>query len=570
MAMILYVNGVDTYTNYLDLPELSPAPSNPPADHGRLYVADDGGNTRLYFRDNAGNVTDILTDAIGANAALSNLAATAVNADIKPGADEGANLGDPTHKFGRIFLGAGSAGVAPVFFGSMGIYQYNATALGLTDGASSMLIQKNGITGIAPFTISGNGGYIALRSGEVDSAVSHGCRICFQTAQTTPGAKIAEFYSDSLSTLRASIDYLGKYTGSAVRVDAGSAAAPSVAVGLDNSGFFYSGGKIGTSIGGVVGIYIIGKQLRAVEEIWGNSAWVSVLGYDADAADSVGVKIGNLNALTTPGAKIVSFCSDDGTTERACVDYLGKYTGSAVEVAAGTLATPSVKIGTLGVYEYGGGYIGVSKGSGTPILFGTNSNTIENVSYVMATAGASATILGRVVSGIAFLVANTSALAEGDKIAAFYNDNRTTMRAYIGGRGKVAAFGGLSAESSTGGGEVRKYSEATVTLSGASGTCQVNIPAGAIITGVQFRVDTAVTSGDGATSWDAVFSGGSSLPLFSAQAFAQNTKGSLKSLYVEDVGSEVDIDITPDSGTFSGGVIRFIVYYTEITALDDV
>jgi hypothetical protein len=96
------------------------------------------------------------------------------------------------------------------------------------------------------------------------------------------------------------------------------------------------------------------------------------------------------------------------------------------------------------------------------------------------------------------------------------------------------------------------------------------VPPGVTLTGVQFRVDTAVTSGDGATSWDAVFSGGSSLPLFSAQAFAQNTKGSLKSLYVEDVGSEVDIDITPDSGTFSGGVIRFIVYYTEITALGDV
>jgi hypothetical protein len=121
----------------------------------------------------------------------------------------------------------------------------------------------------------------------------------------------------------------------------------------------------------------------------------------------------------------------------------------------------------------------------------------------------------------------------------------------------------------SGGGEVKRYSDATVTLSGASTVCHVNVPTGARITGCQFLVMSAVTSGDGATSWDAAFSGGDSTSLWTGNAFAQNTKGGVA---VDNAiaASEVDITVTPDSNTFSGGVIRFIVYYTTITPLADV
>lgn len=48
-----------TSQGYIDLPEQSPDPSNPAADTARLYSADDGGTTKLYFRDSAGAETEI-------------------------------------------------------------------------------------------------------------------------------------------------------------------------------------------------------------------------------------------------------------------------------------------------------------------------------------------------------------------------------------------------------------------------------------------------------------------------------------------------------------------------------
>jgi hypothetical protein len=57
----------------------------------------------------------------------------------------------------------------------------------------------------------------------------------------------------------------------------------------------------------------------------------------------------------------------------------------------------------------------------------------------------------------------------------------------------------------TTGGLVRRFSEQTVTLAGASGSILVNVPAGTRILATQLRVDTLITSGDGGASWKADF-----------------------------------------------------------------
>jgi hypothetical protein len=119
----------------------------------------------------------------------------------------------------------------------------------------------------------------------------------------------------------------------------------------------------------------------------------------------------------------------------------------------------------------------------------------------------------------------------------------------------------------TGGGYKTMYSEATATLSGASTSIEVNVPSGAEIIGTQLRTDTAITSGDGATSFSAAFAGGMTDSICSAQPFTKNNKVTSRTSGL--VASETDITITPNSGTFSGGVVRAVVYYSIFNALSD-
>lgn len=59
-------DGVLTFggTSYIDVPEIA-APASPAANVGRIYVADDGGTTKLYFKDAAGTATDLLAAGAG-------------------------------------------------------------------------------------------------------------------------------------------------------------------------------------------------------------------------------------------------------------------------------------------------------------------------------------------------------------------------------------------------------------------------------------------------------------------------------------------------------------------------
>jgi hypothetical protein len=119
-----------------------------------------------------------------------------------------------------------------------------------------------------------------------------------------------------------------------------------------------------------------------------------------------------------------------------------------------------------------------------------------------------------------------------------------------------------STSATTGGGMSRRVAETTSgALSGSSGSIAVNVPSGARILGVQLRVDTTVTFGGGGATWTAVYVNTPTTAICSGQNPASGTKFNAIHPAYEITTDTVTITLTPDTGTFSGGVIRAVVYY---------
>ncbi len=118
------------------------------------------------------------------------------------------------------------------------------------------------------------------------------------------------------------------------------------------------------------------------------------------------------------------------------------------------------------------------------------------------------------------------------------------------------------------GGFRRNIVEATATLSGSSTTITLSIPTGAKLLGVQLRVDTLITSA-AATTWSAAYSGGSTTSICSGQVFTANTKVNYMQAGYELTTNTTNIVITPNTGTFTGGVIRAVAYYEDYNTLSD-
>jgi hypothetical protein len=101
----------------------------------------------------------------------------------------------------------------------------------------------------------------------------------------------------------------------------------------------------------------------------------------------------------------------------------------------------------------------------------------------------------------------------------------------------------------------------------------LSIPAGVKLISTSLRVDTALSSSDGGTSFTAQFTGGNSNIVSSTGAFAQNTK---VNKFHDTIGSETttttNLRITCNgSKTFaSGGQITAVCYYQEIQSLNNV
>ncbi len=82
----LNLSGNFTIANkYIDISEMT-APGNPASDFGRLYVADDSGTTKLYFKDSAGTATNLLAGGLsqanqGNNRVVTSVDANNINAE---------------------------------------------------------------------------------------------------------------------------------------------------------------------------------------------------------------------------------------------------------------------------------------------------------------------------------------------------------------------------------------------------------------------------------------------------------------------------------------------------------
>jgi len=125
----------------------------------------------------------------------------------------------------------------------------------------------------------------------------------------------------------------------------------------------------------------------------------------------------------------------------------------------------------------------------------------------------------------------------------------------------------------TTGGITLKTSEATGTATAAKTfDIEVNVPNGAKIVSSQLRVDVALTSSDGGTTWSAAFIDGSTAAVAAAAAFAKNTKVNtfFDANATTDIASaETDIKVTADdTKTFvAGGKVTAIITYYEFTAM---
>lgn len=81
-------------------------------------------------------------------------------------------------------------------------------------------------------------------------------------------------------------------------------------------------------------------------------------------------------------------------------------------------------------------------------------------------------------------------------------------------------------------------------------------------------MDTAITSA-AATTWAAAFVGGSTASLVTGQAFTKNTRAS--GLIVPEIATDTtNIRISPNTGTFTGGVLSIICYYEDTVVMSAV
>ena len=117
----------------------------------------------------------------------------------------------------------------------------------------------------------------------------------------------------------------------------------------------------------------------------------------------------------------------------------------------------------------------------------------------------------------------------------------------------------------TGGLALKKAEAVSGVLSGSTGSIAVNVPSGALMIGTQLRVDEIITSGDGGTTFGAIFATGSTATIAAnTTAFAANTKvNTFFNAYAATniTTGTTTITVAPNSGTFSAGKVRAIVYY---------
>ena len=105
-------------------------------------------------------------------------------------------------------------------------------------------------------------------------------------------------------------------------------------------------------------------------------------------------------------------------------------------------------------------------------------------------------------------------------------------------------------------------------MSGATATASNIIPAGSLVVGVSIRVTTLVTSGDGGTSFT-IGDGTDADRWGTGIAFTAGTTTDIADFTITSpvyYTAATSVVLTPNSGTFSAGAVRVVVFYWDITA----
>lgn len=191
----------------------------------------------------------------------------------------------------------------------------------------------------------------------------------------------------------------------------------------------------------------------------------------------------------------------------------------------------------------------VSQASGNNLSF--QSNAVEKASLTTA-GGLTVTNLtdsGLTTTRVPF--ASTGGLLVDDADMTFATDTLTIT--------KIATTQTTITGPTAGTLTNKVYEAVSSALSGATGSIAVNVASGEQIIGTACRVETAITSGDGGTTFSAAFATGSTAALSSGTLFAKDTK---IISYTTDVTTDTTtITLTCDGGkTFNAGVVRCTVW----------
>ncbi len=249
-------------------------------------------------------------------------------------------------------------------------------------------------------------------------------------ALTTAGAKIVSFYSDNVTTERAAIGLTGE-----MMVGDGTAALPSLSfLSAPNTGFFKTGVNIGVSVGGTSPFTFTASGLISSYFFGAGGQPSNILGQSLDNASAIGVRLGNIPAMTTAGAQIAAFYSDNMTTKKAAIGLNGE-----VMAGLGTVSLPGLSFlgdPDSGLFSSGAGALDLVV-DGTTMLEATSTNLFFNSMRTLTAGnlGIRSTIADGATSiGITMGTTNSMTTA-GAKLVSFKNS--ATEKAAIGLGGEL-------------------------------------------------------------------------------------------------------------------------------------
>jgi hypothetical protein len=147
--------------NYVELPQISAPSGNPASNKGWLYVKDSSGTTKLYFEDDAGSVTDLVSAA----------SATAWNDITNPAADKTITWADnytsifsfaDTNEDMFIIRGVGN-------FGDVSVLRVESLTGNPTDGTVLEVVSHDANVDPLVVSTSGQAGvFVVSQDGSVD------------------------------------------------------------------------------------------------------------------------------------------------------------------------------------------------------------------------------------------------------------------------------------------------------------------------------------------------------------------------------------------------------------------